>query len=128
MWASLIRIINPISGKTIDKICLEQNEAAYSVALTKFASRGEDQFVIVGTVKDLVLSPRTSAGGYLYTYQLINGGESLQLLHKTPVDDIPSVIVPFQGRILIGIGRNLRIYELGKKKLLRKCENKVSYE
>ena len=29
MWASVIRVINPISGKTLDKISLEQNEAAY---------------------------------------------------------------------------------------------------
>ena len=29
MWASVIRIINPISGKTLKKISLEQNEAAY---------------------------------------------------------------------------------------------------
>ena len=30
-----------------------------------------------------------------------------------------------QGRVLAGVGRLLRIYDLGKKKLLRKCENKV---
>ena len=29
MWASLIRIVNPITGRTIEKIALEQNEAAY---------------------------------------------------------------------------------------------------
>ena len=29
MWASLIRIIEPISGRTIDHIRLEQNEAAF---------------------------------------------------------------------------------------------------
>ena len=29
MWASVIRIINPVNGKTLDKIQLEQNEAAY---------------------------------------------------------------------------------------------------
>lgn len=31
---------------------------------------------------------------------------------------------PFQGRLLVGVGNVLRMYELGKKKLLRKCENK----
>jgi splicing factor 3B subunit 3 len=42
------------------------------------------------------------------------------------MDDIPAAIVPFQGRILVGVGKYLRIFDLGKKKLLRKCENKVS--
>ena len=29
MWASVIRIMNPIQGKTVHKIPLEQNEAAF---------------------------------------------------------------------------------------------------
>ena len=31
---------------------------------------------------------------------------------------------PFQGRLLVGVGHLLRIYDIGKKKMLRKCENK----
>ena len=50
----------------------------------------------------------------------------MELMHKTPVDDVPGAIASFQGRVLIGVGKNLRVYDLGKKKLLRKCENKVS--
>jgi len=41
------------------------------------------------------------------------------------VEDLPAAITPFQGRLLVGVGRYLRIYDCGKKKLLRKCENKV---
>ena len=33
-------------------------------------------------------------------------------------------MLPFQGRLLVGVGRLLRIYDIGKKKMLRKCENK----
>lgn len=44
---------------------------------------------------------------------------------QTPVEDVPLAIAPFQGRVLVGVGKLLRIYDLGKKKLLRKCENKV---
>jgi len=33
-------------------------------------------------------------------------------------------LCPFKGRLLVGVGNRLRIYDLGKKKLLRKCENK----
>ena len=100
-------------------------ECLCSIALVKFANRGDEQFVVVGTVKDLVLNPRSCSGGFLYVYQIIESGEKLDLLHKTPVDDIPAAIAQFQGRVLIGVGNNLRIYDLGKKKLLRKCENKV---
>lgn len=38
---------------------------------------------------------------------------------------MPGALCGFQGRLLAGVGRMLRVYEIGKKKLLRKCENKV---
>lgn len=43
------------------------------------------------------------------------------------MEDVPLAIAPFQGRVLVGVGKLLRIYDLGKKKLLRKCENKVRH-
>lgn len=123
MWASVVRIVNPILQKTVFKLSLEQNEAAFSIALVKFASRPDDQFVVVGTVRDLILNPRSLTGGSVHVYQLVNG-ERLELLHKTPVDDLPGAIAPFKGKLLVGVGKYLRVYDLGKKKLLRKCENK----
>lgn len=37
---------------------------------------------------------------------------------------MPTAVCPFQGKLLVGIGKTLRLYELGKRKLLRKAENK----
>ena len=91
----------------------------------KFGNRGDEQFIVVGTVRELVLNPKSNAGGYIYVYQLTNNGEKLELVHRTLVDDIPAALASFQGKLAAGVGKFLRIYELGKKKLLRKCENKV---
>ncbi|ELT96001.1 hypothetical protein CAPTEDRAFT_155561 [Capitella teleta] len=124
MWASQIQIMNPINGKTLCKLPLEQNEAAFSVSIVRFANHGDEAFVLVGTVKDLVLSPRSCSCGYILCFRFTNNYEGLELLHRTPVDDVPAAIAAFQGRVLIGVGRHLRIYDLGKKKMLRKCENK----
>uniref|UniRef100_A0AAR2K1C0 Splicing factor 3B subunit 3 n=1 Tax=Pygocentrus nattereri TaxID=42514 RepID=A0AAR2K1C0_PYGNA len=123
-WASLVRLINPIQGNTLDLVQLEQNEAAFSVAVCRFANGGEDWYVLVGVARDMILNPRSVGGGYIYTYRLVGGGDKLEFLHKTPVEDVPLAIAPFQGRVLVGVGKLLRIYDLGKKKLLRKCENK----
>nr|7B9C_A Chain A, Splicing factor 3B subunit 3 [synthetic construct] len=123
-WASVIRVMNPIQGNTLDLVQLEQNEAAFSVAVCRFSNTGEDWYVLVGVAKDLILNPRSVAGGFVYTYKLVNNGEKLEFLHKTPVEEVPAAIAPFQGRVLIGVGKLLRVYDLGKKKLLRKCENK----
>ena len=125
MWASAIRIMDPSSKEIKDIIELEQNEAAFSIALVKFLSKPANQtFLLVGTAKDLVLNPRSCSSGVIHTYQVVNNGERLELLHKTPVEDVPGAICAFQGRVLIGVGNFLRIYDIGKKKLLRKCENK----
>ena len=55
---------------------------------------------------------------------MANDWSVLDLIHKTPVEDTPYAICAYQGRVLIGVGRLLRLYDMGKKKLLRKCENK----
>ena len=103
---------------------------------------------MVGTARDLTLNPRTCSGGSLILFKLTPDGAKLEHVHtvsepghllcteyiswvlvfpsQTPLDDVPVAMEPFQGRLLVGVGRLLRIYDIGKKKLLRKCENKVS--
>src|SRR4051812_20471366 len=106
-----VQVLVPISF-----ICL----VAHSIALVKFTGHGEQQFVIVGTATELVLNPRSIANGYLHVFKLTNAGTQLEWQHKTVCDELPSAIIPFQGRILVGVGKFLRIYDLGKKKLQRK--------
>ena len=96
-----------------------------SIAVCQFASRAEEWYVVVGTGRDVVLGPRTNSGGSLILYQLAEDGRKLKYLHTTPLDDVPLALEPFNGRLLVGVGKLLRIYDIGKKKMLRKCENKV---
>jgi hypothetical protein len=49
----------------------------------------------------------------------------MDLMHKTTVDEVPYSMCSFQGKVLIGLGKTLRLYDYGKKKLLKKSENKV---
>ncbi|RKO91294.1 splicing factor 3B subunit 3-like protein [Blyttiomyces helicus] len=123
-WGSCIRVVNPFAGETTTLIELDDNEAAFSIATCVFHGNPGETFVVVGTAKDVVLSPRTCSGGFLHVYRFIEEGSQIELVHKTPVDDIPYALCPFQGRLLVGMGKTLRIYDLGKKKLLRKCETK----
>ncbi|TPP60423.1 Splicing factor 3B subunit 3 [Fasciola gigantica] len=124
MWASLLRCLNPLDGSTLNVIRFPQNEAAHALALVRFANRPLELFLVVALVKSLVLSPRSCAGGCLRTYRVWNNGDRLEFIHETPVDDFPAAVCAFQGRLLVGVGNRLRIYDLGRKKLLKKCENK----
>lgn len=114
-------------GSTYKLLSLEQNEAAMSLALVKFHGQPEHQwFLIIGIAKDFQLNPKLCTSGYIDTYKIDMMGKELELVHRTVVDEAPMALCSYNGRLLAGVGKMLRLYDLGKKKLLRKCENKVN--
>ena len=124
-------------------IPIDNNECAFSVAVVPFTARNNELHLVVGTAQDTCLAPRSCTSGFLRTYTFTNDGAGLELLHKvcslleardlsfltrlsqTETDDVPMAVLGFQGRLVAGVGKALRIYDMGKKKLLRKVENKV---
>ncbi|KAF7782979.1 hypothetical protein Agabi119p4_2355 [Agaricus bisporus var. burnettii] len=123
-WASNIRIIDPVEGKTISVVPLDGNESAFSLAVVPFSAKGNELHLVVGTAADTKLSPRTCSTGFLRVYKFLEDGRQLELVHKTEIDDVPLALMAFQGRLVAGVGKALRIYDIGKKKMLRKVENK----
>lgn len=124
MWASQIKIMDPIHGTVVSTIRLPQNESIMSMALVKFGVIHDAKFIVVGVAKDFQMCPRIANGGFLYLYRIDTMCSQLEFIHKTELSEVPGAICPFQGRLLVGVGKVLRIYDLGKKKMLRKCENK----
>lgn len=126
-WASCIQVVDPISSKAVVfSLELEENEAAVSVATVSFASQDDEIFLVVGTGKDMVASPPSSSAGFLHIYRFQEDGRELEFIHKTKVDEPPLAIIGFQGRLVAGVGPHLRIYDLGMKQLLRKCQSTVT--
>lgn len=125
MWASQLRIMDPIHGITISKVQLQQNDAIMSMAILKFTAAADGRYyLVVGIAKELQLNPRINNGGAMDVYRVDPTCTNLEFVHRTECDEIPTALCAFQGRLLVGCGRILRIYDLGKKKMLRKCENK----
>jgi splicing factor 3B subunit 3 len=126
-WASCIRIVNPTTGETVLVKEFENNEAAFSAAIVRFPEKSTDTFLAVGVVRDLVMAPRSMSGASIRMFKFVNGANGslgLELFHDTPMDDVPLALTPFQDQLLAGVGNYLRLYDLGKRTLLRKCENK----
>ncbi|VUZ43380.1 unnamed protein product [Hymenolepis diminuta] len=124
MWASLLRILNPLNGETLQLCKFAQNEAAHAITMATFINRPGEYFVIVAISKDLVLNPRSCTGGILRVFRTTPTGDRLDFVHDTPVEDYPSALCAYQGRLLAGVGNRLRLYDMGKKKLLKKSENR----
>lgn len=122
-WASCIRILESSSGNTKDLIELTNNEAALSICMCKFPQFSDETFLCVGTCKDLVYSPKRSfSSASIKIYRILDG--KILFFHETEVEDIPYAIAEFQGKLLVGLGKILRLYDQGKRKLLKKTENK----
>lgn len=125
-WASCIQIVDPISTKSVVfTLDLEDNEAAVSIAAVPFSSQDDETFLVVGTAKNMSVNPPSSAGGFIHIYRFQEDGRELEFIHKTKVEEPPLALLAFQGRLLAGIGSILRLYDLGMKQLLRKCQAPV---
>lgn len=123
-WASCIRVVDTVQQRSATKQVIElaEDEAAVSVCVCNFADRPNETLVLVGSVLGLKSSSR-AVQGMVHCYSVTDRAH-LTLVHKTPVDGIPRAMCAFQGRVLIGCDTALRLYDIGKKKLLHKCVNK----
>lgn len=127
-WASCINIVNPVGEVpgVLQTIHFEDNEAAVSATVASFTSQQSEVFLIVGTGKDIIPNPRRFSGGFIYVFRFHDDGRQLELIDKTKVDEPPMALLHFQGRLVAGIGKTLRIYDLGLKQLLQKSQADIA--
>lgn len=74
----------------------------------------------------MVLNPRQFTEGYIHVYRFHEDGRELEFIHKTKVEEPPMALIPFQGRLLAGVGKVIRIYDLGLRQLLRKSQADIA--
>lgn len=123
-WASCIRLVDAATGETTHVRELTNSEACVSMCLVTFAGReAEGPLLALGCSRSMTFQPMGSEGGVIHLFRLGHEGASLELLHSTDVkEDVVGALCQYQGRLLAGCGPKLRLYDLGKRKLLRKCE------
>uniref|UniRef100_A0AC34R1C7 Splicing factor 3B subunit 3 n=1 Tax=Panagrolaimus sp. JU765 TaxID=591449 RepID=A0AC34R1C7_9BILA len=125
-WAASIRLLNVVKGNTLCHFELADCEAAFCIELVQFRSQPDSLFVLVGCGTNLQVVPEISGtAGCVYTFLVGKNGTSFEFIHRTATDAPVYALHSFRGVLLAGIGKKLRLYDFGKKKLLLKCENKV---
>lgn len=122
-WGSCIRLLDPANNcASLDCIEMGRNEAALCCASVRFQLKGGEPLLAVGTVTGMTMHPLKQVASHIALYRIVNG-DRFQLLHRTAVEDGPVLsLAHFQGRLVVGIGKSLRLYEMGKRQLLRRCE------
>ncbi|KAH8583415.1 splicing factor 3b [Cryptosporidium sp. chipmunk genotype I] len=137
-WGGCVRIINLKSMETIQLIPLDTNEGCISACVCKFDEL-ELPCLVLGTVYGMKLNKRynnnkdsdlersnneeihDSFGATIKIYKY-DSNYNFELVHVTPVENAATAITGWRGRLLVGINKTLRVYSLGKKRLLRKSE------
>jgi splicing factor 3B subunit 3 len=118
VWASCVTLLDSES-QIIDRIEFDSNEAAFCCAWVNFAS---EQVLVVGTARDVVMSPRSCSSASLKTYRILDG--KLVLVHVTAMKEIPTALCGFKDHLIVGMAGAVRVYDWGRKQLLRKCESR----
>ncbi|KAK3703320.1 pre-mRNA-splicing factor rse1 [Vermiconidia calcicola] len=122
-WASCISAVDPVHAKAItSSIEFGENEAALCVAAVAFESRNWEVFVAVGTGQHLgaAAGADVQTKGFVHVFRLVDEGRGLEVVHKTEFPTPIYALLPFHGRLALGVGPELFIYDLGMRALLRK--------
>ena len=77
-------------------------------------------YYIASSARNLILDPLSHDTCFLSVYAV--EADELVLLHQTQVESPAYAITAYDHRLLVGVGNVLRLYEIGKSKLLRKAE------
>lgn len=132
-WSSCIQVVDPSAEEGEDPVLytveLEDNEAALCCDMIPFDNQDGEVFLLVGTGKNMrapgPADPKQPPiSGSIHVYRVLDPGRELELMHKTEFDSPIFALMPFQGRLALGVKNELFIYDLGMKALLRKARVK----
>lgn len=123
-WASCIQVVDPVGEKAVTHtVELKSNVSLVSAALVAFESRGDELFLVVGTATDLTFAPSYKfSGASIQTYKVSPNGREIRFFHETSVSEPPLALLPFKGKLVAGVGRQLALYDMGSKAVLRKAQ------
>ena len=95
-WGSCLRVVDPINASTVFKLDLDVDECAVSITVCYFYQLKDNRpCLVVGTAQNMTLHPRRAQASWIKTY-LYDENWHLQLIHSTPVEDVPISLFPFQ--------------------------------
>ncbi|KAF7458193.1 putative splicing factor 3B subunit 3 [Cryptosporidium felis] len=131
-WGGCVRVVNLKTMEVLQLIALDANEGCISACVCKFDEM-DLPCLVLGTVFGMKLrkgretgnqtdkGSQDSFGAAIKIYKY-DSNYNFELVHSTPIENAATAMTGWRGRLLVGVQKTLRIYSLGKKRLLRKSE------
>lgn len=127
LWASCLQVVDMLLSEVSQTFEFNENECITSLCQVRLA---DTEYLVIGTTVNQIFVPPSSTGSFLYTFAIRrpkNAPVKVDLVHRTSVELTPSALTSFNGKLLACMGNQLRLYELGRKQLLRKSLTRVEY-
>ncbi|KAL7715899.1 Pre-mRNA-splicing factor rse-1 [Entamoeba marina] len=120
-WVGGIQIFNATNDTIGEVLKMEKNCCPTSGCVVRSQSQ-KDTFLVIGTVTELQTRPRQWKECQIRVYRIIN--DTIQLEYVNKVESPVRSMCEFRGSFVAGVGNVLRLYEIGKKTILKKAEQK----
>nr|POE86616.1 pre-mrna-splicing factor rse1 [Quercus suber] len=120
-WASCVTAVDAVGDAgRLHSVPFSSREAALSCVCVAFESRDWEVYLAVGTGMNMRpgKASEAAASGFVHVFRLTNEGSTMEWLHKA--------LLSYKGRLAIGLGNELFIYDIGMKALLRKSRATVT--
>jgi splicing factor 3B subunit 3 len=121
-WASCIQVVDPVTEKAVTHtVHIKENQSLVSAALVYFEFH-QETFLVVGAAENLSFQPYAYSRASIMVFKLSADGRQIELYHETEVPAPALALIPFKGKMVAGVGRNLGIYDCGYRTILRKAQ------
>lgn len=121
-----IALFDPFSGAIGTAIEYHEGEVALACCFVLFHDQPGQLYLAVAGARGFVVTPRSAAESFIDLFPIDTKLAKLGArVHRTPLDSPASALYAFNGRLLVGVACDLRLYECGRSRLLRKTQCKL---
>ena len=121
-----VSLFDPFSGSIGTAIEYHNGEVALACCFVNFHDAPGQTFLAVAGARDFVVTHRSAAESFIDIFPIDTKNVQLGArVHRTPLEVPATILQAFNGRLLVGVACDLRMYECGRSRLLRKTQCKL---
>ena len=121
-----VSLFDPFTGAIGTAVEFHDGEVALSCCFVAFHDFPGQMFLAVAGAFGFVATPRSATKSFIDLFPI--DPKTVKLgprAHRTPLEVPATSIQAFNGRLLVGVSCDLRMYECGRARLLRKSQCKL---
>lgn len=126
-WQSAIYFVTPKHLNVQYQLEFPDNQHIVDAAICEFKEVNNASFLLVSVIENHVIEDNSFTGTFIEIYSLETDPKKIKKVHTTQMDYPAYSLCSFKERLIAGCGPYLRLYELGKKQLLKKNEYKQKF-